>query len=131
MLLGENDDYAAPEPCRQYAASIRRAGGDVTVVTYAGARHGFDGNDAQIREYRLANAQNFSNCLVNIEDDGRFVYARTGEVLHTREKYFAVLEKECITRGATVATNPSAKRQSLDDILDFLKRTVLDSQSRQ
>jgi dienelactone hydrolase len=42
ILHGEADDWTPVEPCRYLADNARAAGADVTLVTYPGARHGFD-----------------------------------------------------------------------------------------
>jgi dienelactone hydrolase len=42
LLLGADDDWTAPRPCQGLADRQRRAGYDVTEITYPGARHGFD-----------------------------------------------------------------------------------------
>jgi dienelactone hydrolase len=41
MLLGAEDDWTAPAPCQQLAASA--TGAPVEIELYAGAHHGFDG----------------------------------------------------------------------------------------
>jgi dienelactone hydrolase len=42
ILIGAADDWSAPAPCQGLTDQQRRAGFDVTQVTYPGARHGFD-----------------------------------------------------------------------------------------
>lgn len=42
ILIGEADDWTAPGPCLALVDRQRRAGLDVTRVTYPGAYHGFD-----------------------------------------------------------------------------------------
>ena len=42
MLLGELDDWTAPESCRMLARGARLAGRDVIDVLYPGAHHAFD-----------------------------------------------------------------------------------------
>lgn len=46
LLVGEADDWTPPQPCRDLAA---QAQGPVSLVAYADAHHGFDGN-APVRQ---------------------------------------------------------------------------------
>ena len=124
MLMGEKDDYVGTENCTAYAEVMKKAGADIRIVVYPGAEHDFDAKDGQ-RHYWVRNAQNFSKCLAYIEDDGKVVYARTGELLDTPRKYFEVMGKDCMTRGASIATDAAAKAKSLEDIREFLARTLL------
>ncbi|UPY36563.1 dienelactone hydrolase family protein [Sediminicoccus sp. KRV36] len=57
MLLGAEDDWTPPEPCRQIAA---RAPGVITVESYAGAHHGFDGLAGGLRTRQLPNGRSVS-----------------------------------------------------------------------
>jgi len=58
-------------------------------------------------------------------DDGKAVYSKTGEVLDSPRKAFDVMSKDCITRGASIATNAVAKARSLEEIREFLGKTLL------
>lgn len=124
MLLGGRDDYVGSAPCLDYAAAIKKAGASIDVIVYPNAEHGFDGRDGE-GHYWIANAQNFSKCVVYIETDGKMTYAKTGETLETPAKAMNVLLKDCVTRGASVGTDPAAKSKSLDDMRAFFKRTLL------
>ena len=57
MLLGADDNWTRPEPCQRIAA---RAPGVVSIETYAGAHHGFDGLSGGIRTRNLPNGRNVS-----------------------------------------------------------------------
>ena len=76
------------------------------------------GRDGQ-GNYWLGNAQVYRNCTVFVETDGRWVYAKTGERLDSPAQIMQVLSRDCMTRGASVATDPVAKEQSLQDIRGF------------
>jgi dienelactone hydrolase len=125
MLLGEKDNYTGTAPCSEYAERILQAGGDVTVIIYSDAHHGFDGADNIKGNIWLAHAQNYMDCHIYIEDDGRLVDVKTGKVLDSTRKYFEVVQKTCMRQGATVATNLKAKRQSMKDIKSFLTKKLL------
>ncbi len=125
MLLAEADDYTGAQPCQDYAARIRKAGGTLELVTYKAARHGFDGDPRNIGGYRLDNAQNFRDCVMLLEDDGRSVLAATGAVLDSPKRALEALKRSCMRTGASVGANPEAKRKALADVTRFLKTTLL------
>jgi dienelactone hydrolase len=125
MLIGEADDYTGVKTCADYAARIRAAGGSVQLKTYPGVHHAFDGDTSSEEEIRLPKAQNYRDCVVYNEDDGRTVYGRTGELLDTPQKALEVLRRDCIRLGATVAANARAKQQALEDVKGFLKATLI------
>lgn len=122
MLLGAKDDYVGAEPCRNYAEVIKNGGADIRVIVYPEAEHGFDGNDGQ--RIRIDGAQNYSKCLAYIEDDGRIIDAKTGQLIDSQRR-FNELMAGCMTRGASLATDGSAKAQSLEAIRLLFSQTLL------
>ena len=124
VLLGARDDYVGTESCQNYAQAMKTAGADIRVIVYSNAEHGFDGKDGQTH-FWIRSAQNYSKCVAYIENDGKGVYSKTGEVLDSPRRYFEVMAKDCMTRGASIATDPAAKAKSLEDIRDFLTRSLL------
>jgi dienelactone hydrolase len=124
MLIGEQDNYTGVKTCADYAGRIRAAGGRAELKTYKGAHHGFDGDSSEPGEIRLQGAQNLRECLLYNEDDGRTVFAKTGKVLETPKQVLETLQRDCMTRGATVAANARVKQQALEDVKAFLKATV-------
>lgn len=57
MLLGAEDNWTRPEPCQRIAA---RAPGIITVETFPGAHHGFDGLSGGLRSRVLPNGRTVS-----------------------------------------------------------------------
>ena len=57
MLLGALDDWTPPQPCQQIAT---RAPEVITLETYTGAHHGFDGLRGEVRERQLPNGRSVS-----------------------------------------------------------------------
>ncbi|MGE5145291.1 MAG: dienelactone hydrolase family protein [Candidatus Eiseniibacteriota bacterium] len=117
FLLAGSDDYTPPEPCLGYADWFRSKGADVSVVTYPGAYHGFDGTIAPIFLPRLVTAR---NCEDRIDIDRYTVAIRsTGQdITATSRDYF----RGCMGKGATVGGNAEARRRATEDIKAFLKR---------
>jgi dienelactone hydrolase len=52
ILMGDADDWTAPEPCRALAQAARARGESVEIVLYAGAAPGFDAPDSAPRTRR-------------------------------------------------------------------------------
>jgi dienelactone hydrolase len=115
--------------CAEYLERIRRAGGAAELDVYPEARHGFDGDTTNERVYFFAHAQNLSDCVLYIEDDGSTTYARTGEPLETPRKAQEVMRRDCMKTGATIAADARAKAQALADVKAFLKKTLLKPRS--
>jgi len=125
VLMGERDDYSTVKACADYLARMRAAGGAAELRIYPGARHGFDGDTRNEREFYFPQAQNLSECLLYIEDDGSTTYARTGEPLDTPRKASEVMRRDCMKTGATIAADARVKRQALEDVKAFLKGRLL------
>ena len=125
VLMGERDDYTTVKSCAGYLDRIRAAGGAVELRVYPGAQHGFDGDTKNERAFFFPQAQNLSECLLYIEDDGGTTYAKTGERLDSPLKASEVMRRDCLKTGATIAANARVKRRALDDVKAFLKQTLL------
>jgi dienelactone hydrolase len=125
VLVGGKDDYTALKHCADYLERIRAAGGAVELRVYPGAHHGFDGDTRNEREFFFPQAQNLSDCLLYIEDDGRTTYARTGETLESAAQAAEVMKRDCMKSGATIASDARVKRQALEDVKAFLKGKLL------
>jgi dienelactone hydrolase len=125
VLVGEEDDYATPRSCAGYLERIRAAGGVAELHVYKGARHGFDGDTRNERPYFYPQAQNLSECLLYIEDDGSTTYAKTGEQLENPAKAAEVMRRDCMKSGATIAASARTKARALEDVKAFLKGKLL------
>jgi dienelactone hydrolase len=123
VLIGAEDNYVGVKSCAAYVERLRAAGAPVQIKTYPGAHHGFDGDLAYEREFFLGRAENYRDCVLFIEDDGRFVDAKSGETL-APQAVIPTWRRSCMTRGATVAANRKAKMAALQDVKDFLKTTL-------
>lgn len=123
ILIGAADNYTGVKTCAAYAERIRAAGGSVQLKTYDGAHHGFDGDTMYPREFFLARAQNFRDCVLYTEDDGSVVTAG-GQRIESTKQAFEIMQRECMKYGATVAANHGAKMRALQDVKAFLKTTL-------
>ena len=76
-------------------------------------------------EVERLQAQNLSDCLLYIEDDGSTTYAKTGERLDTSAKAAEVMRRDCMKSGATIAASARVKARALEDVKTFLKGKLL------
>ncbi len=126
VLIGAEDDYTGVKSCADYVERIRAAGGTAELKIYADARHAFDG-DTGGRSIRLADAQNYRDCVIYVEDDGRTVDAKTGEAVDFGNPRGAVeqLGRTCLKTGATIGGSAEARRRATEDIKAFLKAQLM------
>jgi dienelactone hydrolase len=122
VLIGERDDYTMIKACADYLSRMRAAGGAAQLRVYPGARHGFDGDRPAVF---IAHAQNLSDCVLYIEDDGSTTYAKTGEPLDSPRVAQEVMQRDCIRTGATIGADARVKAQALEDVKAFLRQTLL------
>jgi dienelactone hydrolase len=125
-LIGAEDDYTGVKSCADYVERIRAAGGSADLKIYPDARHGFDG-DTSARSVWLGNAQNYRDCVIYLEDDGRAIEAKSGETLDFANPRRVVeqLGRTCLKWGATVGANGRAKLQATEDVKAFLKARLM------
>ncbi len=111
VFHGAADDWTPVAPCREYVARVRRAGKDIALIEYPGARHSFD-NPALSASQLWEQALNPTPCAWAERPDGRIIERGTG-----RE---ADLDSPCFSRGATLGYDPRAHRQAIQDVKAFL-----------
>ncbi|MDM0114377.1 dienelactone hydrolase family protein [Variovorax sp. J22R133] len=119
LVLAEKDDWVGTRSCLESAAGYASAGGSVKTRIYPNAAHGFDGDPAHVRMFRLSDAETFMDCVSILEPDGSFTFndktfPRTGVGL------LAEMRKTCAKRGATVWTNIAQKEAVTKDVIEFL-----------
>ncbi|MEJ8847592.1 dienelactone hydrolase family protein [Variovorax rhizosphaerae] len=119
MALGEKDDYTGVKPCQALAADFAGAGGKIDVKVYPGASHAFDGNPAHTRLHRESMAENFMDCVVLLEPDGRQSY--DGKTYaSTDPSLLDALRKTCVKKGASLWSNPGQRDVATRDLIEFL-----------
>ena len=108
---GSADDYVPVEPTRDYVDRLRRAGKDVQLAVYEGARHAFD-NPLYPHVLSLPDAVLTSNCRREEKQPGNIVNLDTGKTFTWKDA--------CVTYGATVGFDPHAREQAMKSVSDFL-----------
>jgi dienelactone hydrolase len=114
VFHGAADDFVSIEPCRNYVERLRRAGKDVQLTEYAGARHVFD-NPLYAPPLFLADAITANRCLREERSGGEIVDAGTGQP--------ASWSDPCIARGATVGYDAVATAEATKAVKTFLAAT--------
>lgn len=121
FIHGAADDYAAIEPCRDYADRIGKAGTPVEFVTLDGAHHKFDADDTRRHELRRAQRTR-ADCPIEVDVETFFPYDRaTGARLQGAAYQEAV--KSCSAVGASVEGNTGARDKAAQAAVAFLKQT--------
>jgi dienelactone hydrolase len=117
-LVGAADDYTHPEPCEELAQRYAAAGVQIRTVKYADAHHGWDG----IRPVRyVSDVTSAYSCGVitwNIEP-WAIKSERTGQTIGV-EGLGALMNSDCVKRGAHVGRNEAAYQQSRKDVQEFV-----------
>ena len=125
VACAEVDKWASTADMAVLERELQASGAPFQLEWYPGAQHGFDGDTRNERVFFFPQAQNLSDCLLYIEDDGRTTYARTGETLESAAKAAEVMKRDCMKSGATIASDARVKRQALEDVKAFLKGKLL------
>jgi dienelactone hydrolase len=114
LFHGTADDYVYIEPCRNYVERLRRAGKNVQLTGYAGARHAFD-NPLYSPALWLPDAVTTNQCPRKEAPGGEIVNLETGQPFSWSDA--------CVTRGATVGYDPVATTEATKAVKTFLVST--------
>ena len=126
MLLAEKDNMAPVAGCLKYAERIRESGADVKVVVYKGAHHQFpvlQGDEL----IKVSNLPDWSRCgmeaLIFLRDDGTCFFPHTNKTIDEVNAIDGEYTADCrIDGGAIVGGNEEAKKKSIKEYQDLLKR---------
>lgn len=115
IFHGSADDQLPVEPCREYAARLRKAGKDVVLTEYAGAHHAFD---ARALKEPLKQPQGISlnRCRLAEGADGQMLNA------NTRQPFS--LGDPCVGRGVTLAYQAQAHSEAVKAVSEFVAATL-------
>jgi len=113
VFHGAADDYVPAEPTRRYVERLKRAGKDVQITLYEGARHSFD-NPLNPPMLSFPEAILSSNCRREEKTAGDIINLDTGKTFTWSDA--------CVTRGATVGFDRAAREASIKAVKDFLRQ---------
>jgi dienelactone hydrolase len=110
IFQGAADDWTPASTMARYAERLRAAGrGNVTLLVYEGAYHGFDTQG--VNTTRLPEAANLTRCLFIEQTDGRFIDSDSNVMSVTAP---------CASRGVSVGHHPQAHAKAIQDVKTFL-----------
>lgn len=121
FLLAELDDQTPSQPCLVLADRIRKAGNQqVEAKMYKGAHHAWE--ELGWRPVYDARAENYAQCRVWVEEDGRMISAETGALV-PEDDWHSWAKNNCMTLGATCCGGSRRNRNAAtQDIIGFLRR---------
>jgi dienelactone hydrolase len=100
LFHGTADDIAPVEQCRAYVERLRRAGADVELTEYVGARHGFDNPSGAAVTRVREGSPGLAPCSRYENPVGRIIN-RNNDLPRSRDD-------ECLRRPATVGYDADA-----------------------
>ena len=121
FMLAELDEQTPVQPCLAQAARIKEAGNKrVETKVYQGAHHAWE-ELGPAPEYD-PKAENYSQCRVWIEDDGRMFSADTGELV-PEDDWHAWAKTNCMTLGTKCCGGTLERKETATrDIIAFLRK---------
>ena len=120
IAIGEKDDVAGVQPCKELAKEFAAAGGRVDVKVYPGSSNGFDGSPNDLRMTRDSFIETFVNCIVPVEPDGRSAYNGKTFAEGDTAGLLTELRTSCVKHGGSNWTNLTQKATVTFDLIDFL-----------
>ncbi|MGH9838958.1 MAG: dienelactone hydrolase family protein [Blastocatellia bacterium] len=111
---GTDDENLPIEACREYVKRLRRAGKDVRLTEYPGARHSFDNSDLPPTLVQVKGL-NWTRC--------RFFERTAGEVVNPETNQAFGLSDPCFSRGPTVGYLRAAHGEALQAVKTFFTAT--------
>lgn len=122
MALAGKDDYTPPQPCIDYANTMKAAGQDVDVHVYEGAYHDFD---STVRYFKFwTNSQTSRNCptsQINPVTFSEYRILETGQSFNNYQDFARAIDyAKCGTRGVSTGSDFSAAKKAEGDVRRFL-----------
>jgi dienelactone hydrolase len=121
FLLAELDNQTPAQACLSQVDRIKATGNRrVEAKVYAGANHAWEELGPQPEQD--PKVENYSQCRVWIEDNGRMFSADTGELV-PEDDWHGWAKKNCMTLGATCCGGTQETRDTATrDIIAFLRK---------
>lgn len=125
-LLGEKDDMTPAPACVEEAQQLAAEGNPITYKVYLGAYHVFDRPNQPYRKFQEGT---FAKCAIDTvmpsspKDAapwGPAFNRATNQALTTPQERDAAIKHCAATLWITVESNPQAREQAVQDVLEFL-----------
>jgi dienelactone hydrolase len=118
ILSAEKDDWVPTDLCLEFTKDMKDAGYDANIIVYPDAHHSFDG---QSKMRLIKNGFSTAKCRYEIKSDGVIVETNSGLKIDSLEMEMKAWEA-CMKKGAHIGMNKSAKKKSMEDIINFLTK---------
>ena len=118
LFHGVNDDYVPIDGCRRYVQRLLRAGKDVVLTEYPGARHAFD-NPLYQPIRLMPDAELPNRCRREERPGGVIINLDTGQPFSAADA--------CVTHGATLGYDPNSHAEAVKAVTGFLKLALMPS----
>ncbi len=112
LYHGSADDYVPVAPTRRYVERLKRAGSDVELTVYEGARHSFD-NPAYPSVLPLPEGIVCNDCPREEKVRGTILNLETGKPFSWGDT--------CVKRGASVGYDSAATESAIQSVKEFLR----------
>lgn len=119
-LIGEDDGYLSVEQCQKTTAMNNARGGQVRLIVYPGALHGFDREE--IRRQYNGNFQTWKDCRFESSMDDLTSQIPGKPMATIRE--LIEYRKSCMTKGIDYGGDSTAASKSRDDVKALLAKVL-------
>jgi len=122
VQMGDNDNVAPVELCRDLVAAIEQADptASISLVVYPGARHAFDHPSLASLGWVPITGMIPSDCLIEEIEPGAFIERTTGHAVRADD--LAQILAACGRRGAEAGGDPEAAARAEQTMIAFLKQ---------
>lgn len=137
MLVGDRDNRTGKPACDDLASYLRAAGGNVTVNTYRGARHGFDDPAGPVRTD--PQGENITRCVWQQGPDGLWrerasgvpgiSLFRIGATEATTQAYIRS-RTACRTLGTETQGDAAFRGRAVGEAAGFMRQHVIEARVR-
>ena len=127
ILCGEKDVFAPCEHSRKYAELMKKAGGNITVISYPLAGHQWDW-ELPPGMYDLFYDTRNCRFLFNVDTytyevmDGRTISAKSEKAMERTLWYL----KKCLVKGGWAGRHDETALKALDDVQKFLRKHLIE-----
>lgn len=118
ILCGEEDVFAPCDACFKYKELMKKAGGNINIISYPSAVHQWDKDVVSPRIVPELFDTRACFVLFNVDDGS---YELEGRTVWGKKAVFSYYRK-CLVKGALSGWNKDAASKALEDVREFLEK---------